>query len=104
MLATAFTKTGAPADKLLLREIRPVVNSEVKFSSQGVGQSPTVDPVASYTLHAEAFLGEQEANASGQLRTALGEDEAPGKLRHHLLATASNAALLLEVQRNGGLS
>ena len=104
VIATVQTKTGLAADKLLLREVRAIVNSEVRFAKTAPGFAPVVDFAASRTRNAESMLGADEAAVLGRLRAELSSDDAQDRLRERLSATASNAALLAEVQRSGGLS
>ncbi|MFD5600155.1 hypothetical protein ACFWHR_08860 [Leucobacter sp. NPDC058333] len=104
VIATVQTKTGLAADKLLLREVRAIVNSEVRFAKTAPGFAPVVDLAASRTRNAESMLGADEAAVLGRLRAELSSDDAQDRLRERLSATASNAALLAEVQRSGGLS
>ena len=104
ILATAQTKTGVAVDKTLLREVRQVVNNEVRFSRTAVGQTPAVDLTASHTLHADAMLGAEEAKVFAQVQRALADDDAAEALQARLQKSASNAALLAEIQRAGGVS
>ncbi|QZY51579.1 transcription termination factor Rho [Leucobacter tenebrionis] len=101
VLATAQTKTGVDADKLLLREVRAVANSEVRFEKSLPGTVPAVDLEASLTRNAEAMLGAAEAAALSALRERIAsDDDAVDEIAARLRATASNAALLAEVQRS----
>ena len=104
VLATVHSKTGLAADKLLLREVRAVVNSEVRFAKSAAGLPPVVKLAASRTRNPESVLGADETAALATLRADLGSDGAEDRLRERLSATASNAALLAEVQRSGGLA
>ena len=104
ILATAQTKTGVAVDKTLLREVRQVVNSEVRFTRTAVGQTPAVDLAASHTLHADAMLGADEAQVFAQVQRALADDDTAEALQARLQKSASNAALLAEIQRAGGVS
>jgi transcription termination factor Rho len=104
ILATANKHTGNDADKSLLRELRQVVNCEVKFMKTGIGQAPLVDVAASHTLNAEAMLGTEEAKALGTVRLALAEADAAAVLIERVRSASSNAALLVEIQRSGRLS
>ncbi|QIM17075.1 transcription termination factor Rho [Leucobacter insecticola] len=104
ILATALTKTGVAADKALLRELRSVINSEVRFVKAGVGQVPTVDLTASHTRNVEAMLGAAEAVVLSQVRRALADEDSASKIAERLKKTSSNAALLAEIQRSGGIS
>ncbi|MEJ6490399.1 hypothetical protein PQI23_11775 [Leucobacter sp. USCH14] len=104
VLATVQSKTGLAADKLLLREVLAVVNSEVRFEKSAPGLRASVDLVASRTRNPESMLGADETAALATLRAALHEDDADERLRERLRSTATNVALLAEVQRSGGLS
>ncbi|QIK62702.1 transcription termination factor Rho [Leucobacter viscericola] len=104
ILATALTKTKVDSDKVLLREVRQVVNSEVRFVETAIGQTPMVDIAASHTQHASAMLGEDEAKALGTVRIALAENGASAKVLERVRAASSNAALLADIQRSGRLS
>ncbi|MEV8337822.1 hypothetical protein [Leucobacter sp. NPDC077196] len=104
VLATVQSKSGRAADKLLLREVLAVVNSEVRFEKTAPGLAPVVDLAASRTRNAESVLAADEAAALAKLRAELGSEEAQDRLRERLRDTASNAALLAEVQRAGGLA
>ncbi|MBL3686394.1 transcription termination factor Rho [Leucobacter zeae] len=102
LLATARTKTGVAADKVVLREARAVVNSEIRLILDGPGIDPVVDFGASWTRGAESMIGEAELAALGRLRAELADadEDAHEKLR----ASASNTALLAEIQRSGRLA
>ena len=104
VLATVHSKTGLAADKLLLREVLAVVNSEVRFEKSAPGLRPNVDLAASRTRNPESMLGSDEIAALATLRAALDADDAEDRLRERLRSTDTNAALLAEVQRSGGLS
>lgn len=104
ILATAQTKTGVAVDKTLLREVRQVVNREVRFTRTAVGQTPAVDLAGSHTLHADAMLGADEAQVFAQVQRALADDDTAEALQVRLRKSASNAALLAEIQRAGGVS
>ncbi|KTR87142.1 transcription termination factor Rho [Leucobacter chromiiresistens] len=104
VIATVQSKTGVAADKLLLREVLAVVNSEVRFAKTAPGLPAAVDFEASRTRNPESMLGADEVAALATLRAALHEDDADDRLRERLRSTATNAALLAEVQRSGSLS
>ncbi len=104
VLATVLTKTGVETDKLILREARAVVNCEVRFAKRSSGLDPVVDLAASHTRNADDMLGEDEARVLAQLRASLSDEDASEKAAELLRSTGSNAALLAEVQRSGGLS
>ncbi|WP_010157586.1 transcription termination factor Rho, partial [Leucobacter chromiiresistens] len=104
VVATVQSKTGIAADKLLLREVLAVVNSEVRFAKTAAGLPAAVDFEASRTRNPESMLGADEIAALATLRAALHEDDADDRLRERLRSTATNAALLAEVQRSGSLS
>ena len=104
ILATAQTRTGVAVDKTLLREVRQVANSEVRFTKTAVGQTPAVDLSASFTLQADTMLGADEARVLAQLQLALADDDSAETVRARLRSSSSNAALLAEIQRAGGVS
>nr|WP_237467498.1 hypothetical protein [Leucobacter chromiireducens] len=104
ILATAQHGTGLPADQTLLREARRVVNSEIRIGKTRAGIAPTVQLAKSRTANAAAMLSADESSVLGLLREALQDDDAEQQLVKRIRETASNAALLAEVQRAGGLS
>ena len=104
ILATAQHGTGLPADQTLLREARRVANSEIRIGKTRAGVAPIVTLAKSRTANTTAMLSADEANVLGLLREALQDDDAEHKLTKRIRETASNAALLAEVQRAGGLS
>ncbi|UOR00601.1 hypothetical protein MUN77_10510 [Leucobacter allii] len=104
VLATVRSGTGLDADRALLREVREIANSEIRFAKTALGAAPAVRVSGSVTRGASAMLGEAESVALGGLRAALQGDDAEEKLVERLRATASNAALLAEFQRAGRLS
>ncbi|UOQ60263.1 transcription termination factor Rho [Leucobacter rhizosphaerae] len=104
ILATTQTGTGVQVDKTLLREVRQVANSEVRFTKTAIGHTPAVDLGASHTLQADTMLGADEARVLAQLQVSLTEDDAVESLRARLRSSSSNAALLAEIQRAGGIS
>ncbi|WP_024355462.1 transcription termination factor Rho [Leucobacter chironomi] len=100
VLATVQTKTGIDADKMLLREARAIANSEIRFEKGAPGAIPAVDLASSLTRNVDAMLGADEAAVLAGLRTRIAaDDEAAEQLAERLRATASNAALLAELQR-----
>ncbi|WP_449280413.1 transcription termination factor Rho [Leucobacter sp.] len=101
VLATVHAKTGIDADKMLLREVRAVVNNEIRFEKSLPGVAPAVDLSASNTRNADAMLGAGEAAVLSTIRAALSDDDASEKVLERLRATESNAALLAEIQRSG---
>ncbi len=104
VVATVQTKTGLSADKFLLREVLAVVNSEVRIVKAIPGLAAEVDFAASRTRQAESVLGADEAGVLARLRAELTQEGAQDRLRERLAASASNAALLVELQRSGTLS
>ncbi|WP_053386480.1 transcription termination factor Rho [Leucobacter japonicus] len=104
VVATVQTKTGLSADKFLLREVLAVVNSEVRIAKAIPGLAAEVDFAASRTRQAESVLGADEAGVLARLRAELTQEGAQDRLRERLAASASNAALLVELQRSGTLS
>ncbi|WP_240423032.1 transcription termination factor Rho [Leucobacter sp. wl10] len=101
VLATVHAKTGIDADKMLLREVRAVVNSEIRFKKAQPGLAPVVDLSDSLTRNVDALLGADEAVVLARLRAALDHDDASEKALERLRATGSNSALLAEIQRSG---
>jgi transcription termination factor Rho len=101
VLATVHAKTGIDADKMLLREVRAVVNNEIRFEKSLPGLAPVVDLPASLTRNADAMLSAGEAAVLSTIRAALSDDDASEKVLERLRATESNAALLAEIQRSG---
>ena len=100
VLATVQTKTGIAADKMLLRELRAIANSEIRFEQGVPGTIPAVDIAASLTRNADAMLGAEEAAVLAGIRSSIAaDDDAAEQLAERLRATASNAALLAELQR-----
>jgi transcription termination factor Rho len=95
VLATVHAKTGIDADKMLLREVRAVVNNEIRFEKSLPGLP------ASLTRNADAMLSAGEAAVLSTIRAALSDDDASEKVLERLRATESNAALLAEIQRSG---
>ena len=104
ILATVQHGTGLPADQTLLREARRVANSEIRIGKARAGVAPTVQLAKSRTATAAALLSADEAGVLGLIRTELHDDDAQQKVVERIRKTASNAALLAEVQRAGGLS
>ncbi|WP_336660774.1 transcription termination factor Rho [Leucobacter sp. USHLN153] len=105
VLATVNAKTGLEADEMLLREVRHIVNSEVRFKKTAPGLVPAVKFTASRTRNADAVLSADEARVLAQLRAELAsDDDAQERLQKRLSSSDSNAALLAELQRTGKLS
>jgi transcription termination factor Rho len=101
VLATVQTKTGIESDKMLLREVRAVANSEIRFEKSVPGAIPAVDIESSLTRNADAMLGAEEAAVLAGLRSRIAaDDDAAEEVSARLRATASNAALLAELQRS----
>lgn len=104
ILATAHHGTGIAADKTLLREARRVANSEIRIAKTRAGVAPVVDLAKSRTLNAGTMLSAEESSVLDLVRTALHDDDAPKRVFERIRATTSNAALLAEIQRSGGLA
>ena len=100
VLATIDAKPELDGDALLLREVRRVVNSEVRFARTRMGSAPAVKVKHSGTRHTGALFGAEEAAALAQLRTAFADLDAEESLEK-LRASASNAALLADARRAG---
>ena len=84
VLAVAQRGTGVAADKTLLRELRAVVNSEIRFEKTRRGQAPVVDLAGSFTEHTEAMLTADESAALAKLQAELRDEDAAEKLQQRL--------------------
>ncbi|MBL3689852.1 hypothetical protein [Leucobacter chromiireducens] len=105
LLATVHRGTKIAADETLLREARRVANSEIRIKKTRAGLAAAVDITDSRTSRTAAILSEDEARVLESLRAALhDDDDAEKKLVSRMRETASNAALLAEIQRTGKLS
>lgn len=104
VLATVEHGTDIEADEMLLREVRRVVNSEIRIAKTHPGIDPILNLKKSRTSNADAMLSVDEAQVLRTVRAELAEDGAAKRLFERFRSTGTNAALLAEIQRTGGLS
>lgn len=104
VLATVEHGTDIEADEMLLREVRRVVNSEIRIAKTHAGIDPILNLKKSRTSNADAMLSADEAQVLRTVRAELAEDGAAKRLFERFRSTVTNAALLAEIQRAGGLS
>lgn len=63
LLATANAAVGSDADALLLRELKPIVNSVIEFDAASQIEAPTLDARESRTQNLQAMLDAKEVAA-----------------------------------------
>ncbi len=104
VLATVEHGTGLASDKVLLREARRVSNSEIRIAKGRAGVAPEVDLAKSHTLTVPTLLSADEVSALDLIRGALHDEDGAKRVTQRIRESASNAALLAEVQRAGRVS
>jgi transcription termination factor Rho len=107
IVATAMVETGSTGDTVLFEEYKSTGNAELKLDRRTAERRvfPAIDVDPSGTRKEELLLDPDELAIVRRLRRALQTQGAPGaieQLLDGLRRTASNAELLMQINRSAG--